>query len=86
VNWRVELTRIAAKAYDRADGQLAQRLDAVFDELVADPFSGDAIPLKGRFEGAWRRRVGDWRVVYRIEGESRRVVVTLIAHRREAYR
>jgi mRNA-degrading endonuclease RelE of RelBE toxin-antitoxin system len=31
-----------------------------------------------------RLRIGDWRVIYAVEGDT--LVVTRIAHRREAYR
>lgn len=34
----------------------------------------------------WRYRVGDWRIVVRIEDEVLRVLVLRIAHRREVYR
>lgn len=34
----------------------------------------------------YRFRVGDYRVIYTIDDKSRTVIVTLVAHRREAYR
>ncbi|MDQ2711781.1 MAG: type II toxin-antitoxin system RelE/ParE family toxin [Acidobacteriota bacterium] len=33
----------------------------------------------------WRVRVGDWRIIYLIDDESKLVSVTRIAHRREVY-
>ena len=41
--------------------------------------------LKGDLTGYYRYRVGDYRVVYCIDDEQKRVVVTVIAHRREVY-
>ena len=47
---------------------------------LRSPRSGsEATPL-------WRYRVGDWRIVVRIEDEVMRVLVLRIAHRREVYR
>jgi mRNA-degrading endonuclease RelE of RelBE toxin-antitoxin system len=52
---------------------------------VPFPSSGSAIKLLvGVTPSHFRLRVGDYRVVYRIEGC--RVVVVRVAHRREAYR
>ena len=40
-------------------------------------------PLMGNLSGYWSLRVGDYRVVYRIE--ARDVKIISIAHRRDAY-
>jgi mRNA-degrading endonuclease RelE of RelBE toxin-antitoxin system len=44
-------------------------------------------PLIGRLTGTWAARVGNYRVLYTIEGpsKSRRVVVRSIRHRAVAY-
>lgn len=34
----------------------------------------------------WRVRVGDYRIIYRIDDTTREVTVLRIAHRRQAYR
>ncbi|HID52291.1 MAG TPA: hypothetical protein EYP41_09655 [Anaerolineae bacterium] len=41
--------------------------------------------LKGAVD-RWRIRVGNYRIIYRIDGNEKSVVVLVIAHRREAYR
>jgi mRNA interferase RelE/StbE len=43
-------------------------------------------PLTGDKVGLWRYRVGDYRVVCRIEDDPATVLVLRIAHRREVYR
>ena len=35
---------------------------------------------------AWRVRVGDYRIVFRVDDASKEVLVTRIKHRREVYR
>lgn len=40
--------------------------------------------LAGRSD--YRVRVGDWRIVYEVDDERRRVVVIRIAHRSDVYR
>jgi mRNA interferase RelE/StbE len=43
---------------------------------------GDVKKLVGRHD-EWRLRVGDWRVIFELEGDSVRVVAVLL--RRDAY-
>ena len=49
------------------------------------PERADSCPeLTGRFSGLRKYRVGEYRVIFALLGET--VLVTRIAHRREAYR
>jgi mRNA interferase RelE/StbE len=41
--------------------------------------------LSGKLIGHFRYRIGDWRVIYRIDDKANRVLVLSIAHRREVY-
>ena len=43
-------------------------------------------PLTGDKVGLWRYRVGDYRVICRIDDDRSAVLVLRIAHRREVYR
>jgi mRNA interferase RelE/StbE len=43
-------------------------------------------PLKGSLEGLWRYRVGDFRIVVRIEDDRVLVLVVDVGNRREIYR
>ena len=40
----------------------------------------------GEMWGAWRIRVGDYRIIYDIDDDERLVVILVVTHRREAYR
>ena len=42
--------------------------------------------LTGRWDGLYRLRAGDYRALYTIDRENRRIVVHLVAHRSEVYR
>ena len=43
-------------------------------------------PLAGEHAGYWRWRIGDYRVIARIEDEQVTVLVVRVAHRRKVYR
>jgi len=56
----------------------------VIDGLQSDPRPVGAVPLKGR-KGAYRVRVGDYRVLYEVHVTEIVVYVIGVAHRREVY-
>ena len=64
---------------------VVRRVDACILALGDEPRPPRTKKLKGE-AGLWRVRVGDYRVVYRIEDERLVVVVIRVAHRREVYR
>ena len=42
-------------------------------------------PLKGEFQGYWRYRWGDYRVIYKISQREILILVLRISHRKDAY-
>ena len=62
-------------------GRVARAIAA----LAHDPRPRGATLLTGP-DGIWRVRVGDYRILYRIEDDVVRVLVIRIRHRRDAYR
>ena len=84
--FEVVLSPAAAEFYEVADRPLALKLSRCFLRLEVDPREGNAIKrLKGEWSGYLSYRVGDWRVIYRIDDDAERVNVLVIAHRRDVY-
>ncbi len=55
---------------------------AIEQRLTSEPsYYGE--PLRHRLKGFWKLRVGDYRVIYRIEGPQ--VWIIRIGHRKEVY-
>ncbi|MBF0477854.1 MAG: type II toxin-antitoxin system RelE/ParE family toxin [Candidatus Omnitrophica bacterium] len=42
-------------------------------------------PLKGEFQGYWRYRWGDYRVIYKISEEEILIIVLRISNRKDVY-
>lgn len=57
--------------------------DSIERRLLENPILAGK-PLQQSLKGHRRLRVGDWRVIYRIESDS--VIILKIGHRREVYR
>ena len=83
----VFLTNDARRCYEDADPVLARKLNRCFRYLRSDPCKHPNIKrLKGPLTGQLRYRVGDWRVIYRVDEREKTVVVLLIIRRGRAYR
>jgi mRNA interferase RelE/StbE len=84
--FEVVLSPAASAFYAAADRPLALKLARCFRQLETDPRRGNNVKrLKDAWSGYLRYRVGDWRVIYRVDDEANRVSVVVIAHRREVY-
>ena len=91
--WRIEFDAGALKDLRGLDRQVARRITQFLRERLAvmDDPRGLGTPLRSPRSGSraaplWRYRIGDWRIVVRIEDEVLCVLVLRIAHRREVYR
>ena len=86
--WQIEFSPEAEKQLSRIDRQSARRIITFLRdriEKIEDPRSlGKA--LKGVLREFWRYRVGDYRIIARIENDRMVVLVIRVAHRREVYR
>jgi mRNA interferase RelE/StbE len=87
--WRIELSPQAQKNLDELDQQVARRILKFLYERVSpleDPRSvGEA--LRGsRLGEFWKYRVGDYRLISRIEDGALLIMVLRIGNRREVYR
>jgi mRNA interferase RelE/StbE len=82
----VLLSPLADRFFNDAERPLRKRLERCFQQLRVDPYRHNNIKrLTGQFAGLFRFRVGDWRVIYRVNDSARRVVVIDIGNRREVY-
>jgi len=87
--WTIEFSNTAQRDLRKLDKQVARRISRFLLERVAaldDPRSvGEA--LHGSELGEfWKYRIGDYRIIVRIEDAVIRILVLQIGHRREIYR
>jgi mRNA interferase RelE/StbE len=62
------------------------RIRGEIDSLAENPRPHGAKSLQGSQKGYLRVRLGDYRIIYRIEDDRLLVVVVGIGHRRDVYR
>ena len=79
----MELTPAAVRQLRKLDPQVAPRIRGAIELLAVDPRPPASRPLRGR--AGFRVRVGDHRVIYRIQDDVLLVVVLRLGHRRDVY-
>ena len=85
MKYAVLLEKSAARFLLRLrDAKLKSRLDEAIESLADDPRPPGCRKLAGTSD-RYRVRVGDYRIVYRIDDGKVTVLVLLIGHRREVY-
>ena len=80
MKWELLLAGPARRALERMPAADRRRVLAALDAMEQNPFSGDIVRLKAQ-PIAWRRRVGNWRILFDIEPEKRRVLVHDVVRR-----
>jgi len=86
-SYKIELSREAAAflaeiAYYH--GSLYRRIANAIESLKTNPYQGKL--LKAKLKGRYSRRVGAYRIVYKIEADKLIIFVIDINHRRDVYR
>ena len=79
-----EIDWSATAAWVQAVGSVAA-IAAAIDKLAMQPRPPGCKKLKGSADSLWRVRVGDYRVIYKVDDPILIVEVRKIGHRREIY-
>jgi mRNA interferase RelE/StbE len=85
--FRVVFTKRAEKSYNGLTQDVQNRCTDIFDELQYSlaPIRLDVKKLKGH-EDTYRIRLGDWRIIYKVDTINKLIVVYDILSRKTAYR
>jgi len=75
-----------ARQLSKLPSIIEEHLLTAIQNLSQNPRPHGTEKLKGKLKGAWRVRVGDYRILYDIHDDDRKVVILEIGHRREIYR
>ena len=79
----IRFTRRALRDIRKLTPEVRRRVSIALEQLVDDPRSGAR--LHGDWEGYWKLRTSDYRIIYRII-DGHVVEVQYVRHRRVAHR
>lgn len=85
MGYELRLTESAKRDMRQLEAQIAKRIDEKLLALAEDPRPAGSRKLQ--MPGNLRRiRIGDYRAIYHVDDEARRVTVVRVGHRNKAYR
>ncbi|WP_420450030.1 type II toxin-antitoxin system RelE family toxin [Candidatus Palauibacter sp.] len=89
MSWKIEYAASVRKSVRKLDPRVQQRLRVFLEDRLAaldNPRQLGTAMQGARYGNLWRYRVGDYRILTRIDDERIRILVIRVAHRRDAYR
>ncbi len=85
MSYKVEFSKAASKQFKKLPVNLQGRIQIKIDELATEPRPDGVKKLKDR-ENAYRIKVGDYRILYKIIDDILLITVIKIGHRKDVYR
>ena len=82
--FKVIIPKAAYKELEKLDVTAQKLVFSKIKELEAGNFAGDR-SLKGKYRGKFRKRAGNYRIIYLKENDILVITLIRIAHRKEAY-
>lgn len=84
MTWECRLSKQAEKDLRCLPRDRLNQVARAIDEMERNPFAGDVRPIKsGKLEGALRKRVGRYRIVFALNPDSRLIEIAAILTRSE---
>jgi mRNA interferase RelE/StbE len=85
MHYSLEFTASASREFRALDHQVQRRISEKVTAVCENPFPSGSKKLKGKVEHL-RIRIGDYRVIYRIDGKRVVIVIVRVGHRKDVYR
>ncbi len=82
--YKIAFDKDAEKEFLKLDSQAQKIVSAKILDLRDGNFSNDK-PLKGKHKGKFRKRAGNYRIIYLKENDYLVISIIRIAHRKEVY-
>ncbi len=83
MDYNIEYDPKALKQLKKLDKSVAKLLLDGIEEFASNPVLTKIKKLKTPFDGAYRLRIGDYRVIFYQENEF--ILISKIAHRKDVY-
>ncbi|SMN00181.1 RelE/StbE replicon stabilization toxin [uncultured Candidatus Thioglobus sp.] len=86
MTWKIEYSARLEKDFRKIDNKQLLKIKKYLNKVGAldDPRTVGK-PLKSRFKGLWRYRIGDYRAICEIQDKKLIVLIVRIANRKEVY-
>jgi mRNA interferase RelE/StbE len=85
ISYDIVFARTARKELEAIDRKFSERIIKKIELLHYDPRPPGCEKIKGE-ENLWRIRIGTYRVIYSISDKEKLIDVSVIRHRKDAYK
>ena len=82
--YSITFARSARRELEALDSSIILRILSKIETLAVHPRPPGSRKLSGE-KHLWRIRIGDYRVIYSVLDKERRIDITAVRHRRDAY-
>lgn len=84
--YKIAFTQYAERQFKKLPHEIKQRVrDYILDLIALDNPYDRGHSLTGNWSGFWRYRIGDWRIITKIEKNQLLILVVEIGHRSSVY-
>lgn len=83
--YKIEFLKTAEKEFDKLPKEIQKRIANKLESLTINPYPSDVKALKNG-EGRLRVRVGDYRMIYRVENDRLVILIIKVGNRKNVYR
>jgi len=80
MSWNAVLTKVARKHLDKIPAHDAEAIKIVIQQMEENPYFGDIVKLGGE-SNRWRRRAGNYRLMYNLLSKERIIFIYDIRRR-----
>lgn len=79
-NWDLQIDRSVFKALKKIPQRIGEDILLIVKLLPENPYFGDIQKMKGE-QNSWRRRIGNYRIFYKIKADNRIILVFRVERR-----
>jgi mRNA interferase RelE/StbE len=83
-NYQIEFLKTAEKEFYKLPKEIQKRIAKKLQSLKINPYLPDVKALKNG-QGRLRVRVGDYRIIYKVENDHLVILIIKIGHRKNVY-
>jgi mRNA interferase RelE/StbE len=85
MKYRIEFSPTAERQFKKLPKEVQARLKHRIDILAENPFPRGVKKLSAE-EDLYRLRIGDYRIVYQVQGKALLILILKLGHRKNVYR
>ncbi len=84
MSYKAIFTKSFIKSVKKLEKKTRERIINAIKEILENPYTG--IPLTGLLKGLWKKRIGKYRIIYKIYEKEEKVAFVDIGLRKSIYK